>query len=248
MFTDVQYAFTRHLRDPEMQPAPADIPAERMAVYCDLVFRNIDRMVGNLFPVLHKITPEDRWHALVRDFLKKHQSHSPLFNKVPLEFLQYLEEERDTAGDPPFLTELAHYEWVEYAVSIDTRDIVWDGVNPGGNLLEGIPALSPLVWPLQYRFPVHRISPDCLPEEPPAQPTYLVVYRDRHDHVGFLELNPVSARLLELMREGRDMRGDNLLNTIAGELQHPRPEVVVNGGLEIMQNFLSKDILLGTRA
>jgi len=248
MFTDVQYTFTRHLRDPEMYPAPADIPAERMAVYCDLVYRNIDRMIGNLFPVLHKITPEDHWHALVHDFLKKHQSHSPLFNKIPLEFLQYLEEERDRAGDPPFMSELAHYEWVEYAVTIDTRDIVWDGINPGGNVLEGIPVLSPLVWPLQYRFPVHRISPDYLPEEPPAQPTYLVVYRDRNDHVGFLELNPVSARLLELIKEGRDMTGDSLLKTIAGELQHPRPEVVVNGGLEIMQNFMSKDVLLGVKA
>lgn len=231
-----------------MQPAPADIPAERMAVYCDLVFRNIDRMIGNLFPVLHKVTPEDRWHALVRDFLKNHQSHSPLFNKVPLEFLQYLEEERDTAGDPPFMSELVHYEWVEYAVTIDTRDIVWDGIHPGGNLLEGIPVLSPLVWPLQYRYPVHRISPDYLPEEPPAQPTYLVVYRDRHDHVGFLELNPVSARLLELIKEERDMTGASLLNTIAGELQHPRPEVVINGGAEIMQTLLSKDILLGVKA
>ena len=151
MFTDVQYTFTRHLRDPENHAAPTDIPEERMAVYCDLVYRNIDRMITNLFPILHKITPEDRWRALVRDFLKTHQSHSALFNKVPLEFLQYIEQERDTTGDPPFLPELAHYEWVEYAVTIDTRDIVWDGINPGGDLLEGVPVLSPLVWPLQDR-------------------------------------------------------------------------------------------------
>ena len=248
MFTDVQYAFTRHLRDPETQPAPRDIPEERMAVYTDLVYRNIDRMVSNLFPILHKVTPEERWHLMVRDFLKKHQAHSPLFNKIPQEFLQYLEQERNATDDPPFMLELAHYEWVDYAVAIDTRDIVWDGINPGGNLLEGIPVLSPLVWQLQYRFPVHRISPDFLPEEPSAQPTYLVVYRDRHDQSGFLELNPVSARLLELIREGRELTGDSLLHTIAGELQHPRPEVVVNGGLEIMQNLLSRDILLGSKA
>lgn len=248
MFTDVQYSFTRHLRDPENHAAPTDIPVERMEVYCDLVYRNIDRMITNLFPILHKITPEDSWRALVSDFLKVHQSHSPLFNKIPLEFLHYLEQERDTTDDPPFMPELAHYEWVEYAVTIDTRDIVWDGINPGGDLLEGIPVISPLVWSLHYRFPVHRISPDYLPEEPPAQPTYLVVYRDRHDQVGFIELNPVSARLLELIRGGGNMTGSSLLNTIAGELQHPQPGVVINGGVEIMQTLLSKDILLGVKA
>jgi len=248
MFTDVQYAFTRHLRDPDQHPAPAGVPEERMAVYTDLVYRNIERMIGNLFPILHKITPEERWHALVRDFLKNHQSHAPLFNKMPLEFLQYIEQERDTTGDPPFIQELVHYEWVDYAVSIDTRDIVWDGINPPGGLLDGVPVLSPLVWPLQYRYPVHRISPDYLPAEPPEQPTYLVVYRDRHDQVGFIELNPVSARLLELIRQGGNVTGSGLLHAIVTELQHPRPEVVIKGGLEIMQNFLSKDILLGVKA
>ena len=248
MFIDVQYAFTRHLRDPGTQPAPPDIPEERMAVYTDLVYRNIDRMVSNLFPILHKVTPEERWHLMIRDFLKVHQAHAPLFNKIPQEFLQYLEQERDTTDDPPYMLELAHYEWVDYAVTIDTRDIVWDGIHTGGDLLAGVPVLSPLVWPLHYRFPVHRISPDYLPGEAPEQPTYLVVYRDRHDEVGFIELNPVSARLLELLREGGNVTGSSLLITIARELQHPRPEVVINGGLEIMQNLLSKDILLGVKA
>jgi len=248
MFSDVQYAFTRHVRDPENQALPPGVTEERMAVYTDLVYSNIDRMLGNLFPILHKITPAETWRALVRDFLKNHQSHSPLFNKVPLEFLYYLEQERDMTGDPPFLQELAHYEWMDYAVSIDTRDIVWDGVNPHGDLLAGVPVLSPLVWLLQYRFPVHRISPDYLPAEPPAQPTYLVVYRDRNDKSGFLELNPVSARLLELIREDGNVTGNDLLHAIVTELQHPRPEVVINGGAEIMQDLLRRDILLGVKA
>jgi len=42
--------------------------------------------------------------------------------------------------------------------------------------------------------------------------------------------------------------GSGLLHAIVTELQHPRPEVVIKGGLEIMQNFLSKDILLGVKA
>jgi len=246
-FTDVQYAFTRHLRDPRNNPAPADIEDRRMGIYRDLVHNNIGRMIGNLFPVLRKITPDDRWHSIIRDFFKRHQSHNPVFNKIPLEFLQYLEHERNVDDDPPFILELAHYEWVEYAVSIDVREIKWGGIDPEGDLLEDIPVISPLAWRLKYLFPVHTISPDIQPIEVPSQPTYLVVYRDRNDKVRFIELNPVSARLLELVQKDQNIPGRILLENIAKELQHPNPEVVIKGGADIMQDMLGKDVLLGTK-
>lgn len=246
-FTEVQYTFTRHLRDPENQPAPAGVEDRRMEIYRDLVYRNIERMIGNLFPILRKITPDDRWHPMVRDFLKRHESHSPVFNKVPLEFIQYLEHERDTKNDPPFILELAHYEWVEYAVSIDVREIKWEGINPEGDLLEGVPVISPLAWPLRYQFPVHTISPDIQPKEAPSQPTYIVVYRDRNDKVRFIELNPVSAKLLELIQKDQGIPGHALLKEIIEELKHPNPEVVIKGGADIMQDMRSKDVLLGTK-
>ncbi len=246
-FTDVQYRFTRHIRDPQNNPAPADVPDRRMGVYRELVYNNIERMMGNLFPVLRKITPDDRWHPMIRDFFKRHQSHSPIFNKVPLEFLQYLEHEREADDDPPFILELAHYEWAEYAVSISTREINWERIDPEGDLLEGIPVLSPLAWPLRYQFPVQTISPDIQPKEEPSQPTYIVVYRDQNEKVRFIELNQVSARLLELIQKDQDIKGRTLLENIAKELQHPNPEVVINGGSEIMRDMHSKDILLGTK-
>jgi Uncharacterized protein conserved in bacteria len=219
-----------------------------MEVYRDIIYRNLERMIGNLFPVLKKITPDDRWHAMVHDFFRIHQCHSPLFNKIPQEFLQYLEHERDITSDPPFILELAHYEWVDYAVSIDVRDIEWDGVDSEGDLLAGIPVISPLAWPLQYRFPVHTIRPEVQPEQAPEQPTYIVVYRDRNDKVGFVELNPVSARLLELIKQDQNLPGRELLETISRELRHPNPDVVIQGGLEIMQNLRQKDIILGIKA
>lgn len=246
-FTDVQYAFTRHLRDPKNNPAPADIEDRRMGIYRELVYNNIERIMGNMFPILRKITPDDHWHSIIRDFFKRHQSHNPVFNKIPLEFLQYLEQERDADNDPPFILELAQYEWVEYAVSIDVREIKWGGIDPEGDLLEGVPVISPLAWPLKYLFPVHTISPDIQPKEVPSQPTYLVVYRDRNDKVRFIELNPVSARLLELVQKDQNIPGRILLENIANEMQHPNPEVVIKGGADIMQDMRSKDVLLGTK-
>jgi len=246
-FTDIQYEFTRHIRDPENQPAPADIEDRRMEIYRDLLYRNVESFMANSYPVLRKITPDDRWHAMIRDYFKRHQARTPLFPRMPQEFLQYLENEHNGEDDPPFLLELAHYEWAEIAVSIDTREIDWDGIDPDGDLLENIPMLNPLAMPLSYRYPVHTISPDIQPEQEPSQPTYIVVYRDRKDDVGFVELNPVSARLLELIQQDENITGRALLEAIAKELNHSNPDVVINGGLEIMQDLHAKDILLGTK-
>ena len=97
-----------------------------------------------------------------------------------------------------------------------------------------------------YQYPVHKIGPDLLPTEPPAQATYLLIYRNRDFRVGFIELNPVSARLIELMLQKTGATGRMLLERIAGELSHPSPDTVIDGGHEIMKYMLDKDIILGT--
>lgn len=245
-FKDIQYRFTQHMRDPDHAPAPEDVEDRRVEIYRGLLYRNVEGFMANSFPVLRKITPDEDWHRMLRDYFKNHLARTPLFPKMPQEFLQYLEHERDNSEDPPYLFELAHYEYAETAVAIDNRELSWKNIDESGDLLENVPVLSPLAWPLSYRYPVHRISKDYLPQEVPAQPTYIVVYRDRDDKVGFAELNPVSARLLELIQQDKDITGRTLLETIAKELNHPDPEVVINGGLEIMQDLLAKDILLGT--
>ena len=122
-----------------------------------------------------------------------------------------------------------------------------ENVNPEGNLLTGIPVLSPLAWQLSYRFPVHRIGPEFIPKEPGELPTSIIVYRDRKDEVGFMEINPVTKRLLELIDADKVESGQQLLKRIATEMSHPQPEVVVNSGLEILKGLAQKDIILGIK-
>jgi hypothetical protein len=245
-FKDVQYAFTRHMRDPESNPAPEGIEDRRIGVYRELVYNNIEGFIANSFPVLRKITADEQWHEMLRDYVSRHQAHTPLFPRMPLEFIQYLEtERRGHPEDPDFILELATYEWAEISVSLDTREIELDGVDVDGDLLSGVPVLNPIIMPHTYQYPVHHISPDNLPDVPPEIPTYLLVYRRKDDEVGFLELNPVSARLIECIQINDDKTGQQLLEGIARELDHPDPQVVINGGHEIMRDMHSKDIILG---
>jgi len=107
-FKDVQYAFTRHMRDPESNPAPEGIEDRRIGVYRELVYNNIEGFIANSFPVLRKITADEQWHEMLRDYVCRHQAHTPLFPRMPLEFLQYLEDERQGhPEDPDFILELA---------------------------------------------------------------------------------------------------------------------------------------------
>ena len=243
---DLQYAFTRHMRDPENTAAPAGIEARRIAIYTDLVYRNIEGFIASSFPVLRKITDDNKWHVMLRDYVNRHISHTPYFPKMPLEFLNYLEKECSNIEMPAYYFELAHYEWIETSVMLDKRDISFDGIDEEGDLLEGIPVISSLTMPLAYQWPVHKISPEFMPEDVPEQPTYLTVYRNRHYDMGFIELNPVSAKLIEEFTQNENKTGKEILNSIAEQLQHPNPGAVINGGLEIMQDFKNKDILLGT--
>ncbi len=243
-FQNRQRAFTTYLRDPHNTPCPGDVGEARMRVYRELILNNIDGVLSQAFPVLHRLCNASYWYGMVSGFLRDHQAQTPYFNKLPGEFLAYLEQGRENdPEDPPFLRELAHYEWVELALSL--ADPPGEITPPGreDDPLEQTLCRSPLAWLLSYAFPVQRIGPDYQPLEPPPQPTYLLVYRDPGDEIGFLELNPVTARLLELMENNRTRTGEQILEIIATELNHPEPQSVIRHGRAILMDLLSRGIL-----
>jgi hypothetical protein len=244
-FQRLQVRFAAHLRDPQRHPAPAGIEPRRMKIYSELFYNNVEGFLCTGFPVLRRITPDARWHAMARDFFSRHVSHQPLFHRIAEEFLAYLEHERGRVkGDPPFLRELAHYEWVELALSVAPAPA--ERADPDGDLMTGVPVVSPLAWVLAYEFPVHRIGPDFLPEAPGAQPTHLVVWRNRDDDVKFMEANAVTARLLELMKPRR-RTGRQLLARIAREMKHPQPEAVIAQGAAMLPGLRERGIIPGTQ-
>jgi len=243
-----QYAFAAHIRDPEHQPAPDDVEDRRMAIYRELFYNNVEGFLSNSFPVLRALHDDERWHVLVRHFYSQHHSQTPLFLEIPREFLLWLESRHNYyPGDMPFLYELAHYEWVELALSISEASCDVADINPAGDFLSGIPVLSPLAWHMSYQYPVHEISSNNMPQHPGDAMTHIVVYRDRNDDLGFMLINPVTKRLLEMIDADQGESGEQLLQRIAKEMSHPQPAVVINGGIEILKGLAEKDIILGVK-
>lgn len=249
-FAHVQRAFAAHLRDPEGCPPPAGVEPRRMQVYRELIFNNIAQFVRTGFPVLCGLLGAARVDRLVRDFIARHRAETPYFLEISREFLAYLQQEYEPeAGDPDYLIELAHYEWVELALDVAATELPGAGIDPAGDLLRGRPVLSPLAWSLCYTYPVHRLSPEFQPATPPPQPTYLVVYRNRADRVRFLEINAVTARLLQLLMPGSgpEMTGEQALRSVAHELGHPDPAAVVAGGAAVLVELRALEVVLGTQ-
>ncbi|MGQ0621774.1 MAG: HvfC family RiPP maturation protein [Panacagrimonas sp.] len=247
-FQQVQYRFAAHIRDPERNPAPEGIEDRRLQIYRELFYNNVESFLANAFPVIRKLSTDQVWYARVRDFYSRHQSHGPQFHLLAEEFLKFLQEERgEHPDDPPYLAELAHYEWAELSLMLAEVELTPELADPNGDPLESPPVVSPLAWPLAYGYPVHRISPDFQPDAAPDAPTYLVVYRTRQDEVKFMEINAVTGRLMQLIEENPTVTGRKLLSGIATELQHPDPVQVIEAGRVILASLRERDILLGTR-
>lgn len=246
-FIRVQRDFAAHLRDPAHVDPPGDIEERRLQIYRDLVYNNVAGFLENGFPVLRSLLDEQRWHELVRDFLARHESHSPYFVDVPAEFLEYLDTELVPAeSDPGFLQDLAHYEWLELVADTSREEFPVEGVNPEGDLLDGVPRVSPLVHVVAYDWPVHRISADYQPSEPLEQPVWLVVYRDSADQVRFMEINAVTARLLALLEDETERNGRAVLEQIATELGAADPDPIIRFGRQTLENLHERDIVPGT--
>ncbi|MGZ8186780.1 MAG: HvfC family RiPP maturation protein [Methylobacter sp.] len=241
-FKAKQLEFTSYIRDPENNPAPADVKKDRMAMYRQLLFNNIESFLSGNFPVLRKILNEQKWLELTQDFFAKHRCETPYFTEIPEEFLAYLQNERDSPDDLPFMLELAHYEWVEMALSIAKEEIVAPDQSLG-DLLKTRIRISPLAWPLAYQYPVQQISPAFLPVAPPEQPTFLIVYRNQYEDVNFLEITPFTYRLLQIIQENESLSAEQCLKQVAEESNHPDPEMIIAGGRDILRELAEKSII-----
>ncbi len=248
-FQQKQYAFAAHIRDPEHVAAPEGIEDRRMAIYRDLFFNNLRNLLSNMFPVLKILHSKEKWASIIRQFMQKHRAATPYFLRLPQEFIEFLQDEYQAEDDDfPFLLELAHYEYAELSLSIseDVNDLT--GVDPDGDLLANIPVKSELTCVYAYQYPVHRISSDYQPQAPGEQPTYLAVYRRSNDKVGFLELNPMTAGLLEAVAANDDgLNGEALLRRLAKETNYPDVDAFIEHGVAALEEMRQLEILTGTR-
>lgn len=246
-FQTLQREFAAHLRNPATHPAPEGIEDRRLDIYRNLFFNNVNGFLRQGFPVLHSLLDSERWLRLARAFFEKHASQTPYFLEIPQEFVSFLASGQGSeSGDPVFMLELAHYEWMELVLDASTETFPETGFHPEGDLLRAIPQLSPLHEILRYHYPVHKICAGFQPQEPLEQPVWLLVYRDREDYVRFMEINAPTARLLQLIEENPSDTGKVAVARLAEEMQFADVAALEIFSRDILQQMRERDILIGT--
>ncbi|PZW90857.1 hypothetical protein DFS28_11678 [Pseudomonas sp. 478] len=219
-----------YLRDPDHCVPPAGMDVTRAQVYRDLIFANLSSLLSGTFPVLIKILGDEHWRSLVRIFLRDYRAHTPKFGEIAKEFVEFLASEPQALSEgswPPFMVELAHYEWVEMALQQSEAEPL--PLSDAGLLLDRPLQVSPLAWPLAYAWPVQLVGPDYQPQTAPAQPTLLLVRRVEDWSVKFSALSPLAWRLLQRIEECPQLDGREQLEGLA-------VEAGMAGASEFMEN------------
>jgi len=247
-FQATQLEFTRHIRNPRKFSAPAGIEGRRMKVYRDLFYNNFDSLISIGFPVLRSLYTNTGWYSLVRGFFEHHQCNTPYFLKIGEEFLRYLEvEHTPEEHSPPFVLELAHYEYMEIVLDTAEETIPRENIHPEGNLLEGVPIVSPLVCALSYRYPVHKISPDFQPQKPPDNPTRLLIYRNRNDQVKFMEVDHLTVLLTHIITEHSGITGEKAIEVTAKQYDMDCDSGFRRAAHRTLNHLRRTDIIVGTQ-
>lgn len=233
---ELQKAFTGHLRNPDQVPVPKGLDPRRVGIYSELIFNNLSALLADFFPVIKSILDEARWHQLVRDFFIAHQAETPYFPQVSEEFVHYLYGRQSIDGDPAFLLELAHYEWIELYLYMHEANPPEAPISES-DLLTAPLSLSSLAEPLAYEYPVHRIREDYQPEQPGETVTFLLVFRDRDESVRFFELQPFTYQFLEAINENPGLVAGEWLRDVADQLAVSDSTAFVNSGLDMLKQF-----------
>ncbi|WP_207264593.1 DUF2063 domain-containing protein [Pseudomonas sp. GW101-3H06] len=241
---DQQSSMGQYLRDPDHCAPPPEMDPARARVYRELVFNNLSSLISGTFPVLVKILGDQRWRELVRMFLRDYRAHTPKFGEIAEEFVEFLAAEPAALNDgswPPFMVELAHYEWVEMALQQSEAEPLPTG--DADALLDRPMQVSPLAWPLAYAWPVQLVGPGYQPDTAPEQPTLLLVRRAEDWSVKFSALTPLAWRLLQRIGEFPELNGRAQLQELAVEAGMTGSQAFFDNGLALLRQMQGEGVV-----
>jgi hypothetical protein len=245
---ELQRRFAGHLRDPDNNPPPEGIEERRLAIYRRLFFNNLSNLFARNFPVIRKLFDDSAWRELIRAFMVAHRASTPMFTEIGSEFVAFLVERRDAAIDQrPWLPDLAHWEYLETCVRLDSAEVTRPEEASKVEteaLLSARFLINPTLKIAHYQWPVHRISPDFQPETP--EPTLLAVYRRGNDRVAFMQINSLTATLLQTLDNDDAPPAGTVLADLADRIDQP-VDVIERSALPLLATLVKRELILGTR-
>ena len=240
---EFQRDFAAYLRHPTQRPPPGGMAERPARLYADLLFNNISAALDSCLPISRNQVDNGQWREIQRSYFRDARPQTPLLWEIPGEFAEYLAENRDRYELPPWVPELAHFEWMELAV--ETHDVPYPNDIDDGDLLAMCPVANPTANLLAYCWPVQDLVQGA---KPPIErrPSLLIIWRDLTETVRFEQVSPAAARIFELIEDGGNT-GQVACEQLARELSRlnlPQLNGLAAGELERMR---ASDLIIGCR-
>ena len=246
-FQQLQHAFIAHIKDPDKAPMPEGIADERMAVYRELFFNNVQGFVASAFPVLKSLYKDADWHALVRQFFASYPCSSPYFLHIAEHFLSFLQQDYQLQPqDPIFMRELAHYEWAELYLATKIVPQAEQVLNADAVATQPL-QLSELAMLLAYPYGVHQISTAYQPQHSAELHCYLL-YRNQDDEVKFVAINQLTAALLQMLIQQPGATLHHLVDSLLPLLPQYDRAQLLSGANSVLADFATKGVLVSFQA
>ncbi len=251
-FQKYQHQFVDYLRNPlKNEVLPESLP-QKSSIYAKLLYSKIEGSLDNCFPISCQLLGSALWKQLIQLFIRDHRCKSPLYREIPDEFVDYLMNEQTQLKLPAFIVELAHYEWMELVLETIKPSYSAAFFAIKNDLLTVIPVLNPVLHILHYNYPVQNITAsdpywkswDTRLEPYTQESIILAGLRDNDDNIHFIELNAVTARLIELMQQGGST-AEQVLLELAAEMHYGDHKSILPFGSETLQQFEQQHIIIG---
>jgi hypothetical protein len=253
-FQKYQHQFVDYLRNPQKQGVIPESLPESCRIYAKLLYSKIEGSLDHCFPISCELLGGKRWTQLVQSFIKNHRCKSPLYREIPDEFVDYLMNKHTTMVLPEFIIELAHYEWMELVLETEKATLSKPYSPIEEDILNIIPVFNPVLHLLHYHYPVQNITAsdpywqgwESRTESYSREAIILAGLRDSDDNVQFVEVNTVTARLIELTREGLST-GEQALLELAAEMHYGNHETILPFGSDIFKQLEQQHIIIGAQ-
>jgi hypothetical protein len=236
-FKTLQQTLTSHIRSQDAVSI-SGVEDRRLNIYRELFYNNIESFVSGTFPVLKECLSAGTWDRLVRAFFMRHQCDTPYFLEISEEFLQFLQEHTDPSiALPDYAYSLAHWEWMElFADAFVEKQMP---AKCSIDLQADVLTTEECAWLQAYEYPVHAIEPG---EEVEPKATFLLIYRDTHMSVCFIELTPLSYLLFESLQNNSNQTIEQMVQNIAASHNMPVAQLLP-GALDTIGSWVDLKLI-----
>lgn len=248
-FQRVQNDFTDWIRK-RSDKLPDGVTHEKMGVYRQLLKANFHQILSQGFPLSKSILQNGDWDDLVDSFFSDHHCKTPYFSEISREFVDFIGNlSTENQVLPPFMYELAHYEWVELGLmtapdyQCSKEDVAF--VPMHDHFVHRL-WLSELAWPLVYRYPVHRLNAENSMNfhNPPDLPTFILVYRDPDHEVRFIEITEMTYHLLVCLQSHPGHTLNNIIDYLLKLMGNPCSfEALFQPASDMVNDFLQRGVI-----